>query len=222
MNGDPGYSIHEGVFDPLEMIAAIEAFCETELQRTKAGVRHVLNLPIVRMLANDHRLLEIAVSFLGPAVVPFRATLFDKSSSSNWLVTWHQDPALPMRHRIDDGEWGPWSEKAGVLYAHAPAWALERVIALRVHLDDSRPTNGPLRVLPDTHRRGVLSDDQIHQLARERTPIDCCAPMGSVVAMRPLTVHASSKSTDNYTRRVLHVEYAASLRVGPGVALAIA
>ena len=34
--------------------------------------------------------------FVGPAQ-PFRATLFDKSASANWLVVWHQDTALPMR-----------------------------------------------------------------------------------------------------------------------------
>ena len=91
----------------------------------------------MRALSGDPRMLEIAGEFVGPAPVAFRATLFDKSPGANWLVAWHQDTALPLRQRIEHAEWGPWSVKAGVLYAHAPAWALEQVIALRVSLDDS-------------------------------------------------------------------------------------
>ena len=52
--------------------------------------------------------------------IAFRATLFDKSPVANWLVVWHQDTALPLRHHVAEPGWGPWSTKAGVLYAHAP------------------------------------------------------------------------------------------------------
>jgi len=116
-------------------------------------------------------MLGIAREFVGPKAGAFRATLFDKSPTANWLVVWHQDTALPLRARVEHDEWGPWSTKAGVLYAHAPAWALEQVVALRVRLDDSSMTNGPLRVLPDTHRGGVYSDEQIEQLARSTSPL---------------------------------------------------
>ena len=95
---------------------------------------------------------------------------------------------------MESAEWGPWSTKAGLLYAHAPAWALEHVVALRVSLDDSSADNGPLRVLPDTHRAGVLTDVHIERLAREVAPVTCIAALGSVVAIRPLIVHASSKA----------------------------
>jgi ectoine hydroxylase-related dioxygenase (phytanoyl-CoA dioxygenase family) len=154
--------------------------------------------------------------------VPFGATLFDKSPDANWLVVWHQDTALPLQQSIDDREWGPWSTKAGVLYAHAPAWALDQVVALRVNLDESRRTNGPLRVLPNTHRGGVLSDDEIHELARTINAIDCVAESGGVVAMRPLTIHASPKPIDDQPRRVLHIEYAATLTPAPSIELALA
>ena len=164
--------------------------------------------------------MAIAAQFVGPAPVAFRATLFDKSPAANWLVAWHQDTALPLRSRTDDPAWGPWSTKAGVLYAHAPASALEQVIQLRVHLDDSTAANGPLRVLPRTHLQGVLSEESIGQLAREIPAIDCVAVSGGVVAMRPLVVHASSKSIDDRPRRVLHIEYAEAISLG-GAELAV-
>jgi ectoine hydroxylase-related dioxygenase (phytanoyl-CoA dioxygenase family) len=112
-------------------------------------------------------------------------------------------------------------DESGVLYAHAPAWALERVVALRVSLDDSTGTNGPLRVLPNTHRGGVFTDEHIARLAKAATPVDCLVPSGGVAVMRPLTIHASSKSVDAQPRRVLHIEYAAAVSLGTGIELAI-
>ena len=218
---DDGYCIYPRVFQRSEMVSVIEALAAASVERTKAGARRVLSVPAVRDLASDSRLLRIAGEFVGPTPFAFRATLFDKSPVANWLVAWHQDTALPLRHRHTEPGWGPWSAKAGVLHAHAPGWALERVVALRVSLDDSTATNGPLRVLPNTHHSGVLTDDQISALARATTHIDCIALSGDIVAMRPLTIHASSKSVDSQPRRVLHIEYAATVRLGPHIELAV-
>jgi hypothetical protein len=99
--------------------------------------------PAVSRVAIDSRLLAIARAFLGTNPIPYRATLFDKSTAQNWLVPWHQDTALPLSERRDVQGWGPWSIKAGITYAHAPATALSRVIALRLHFDDSRRQRPP-------------------------------------------------------------------------------
>jgi Phytanoyl-CoA dioxygenase (PhyH) len=221
MSGEDGYGIHQGVFSSGEANEVARALARADVRQTKAGARHVLANAAVRAVAGDPRMLAIAAPYVGRGATPFRATLFDKSPAANWLVVWHQDTALPLRERIDDPQWGPWSTKERVLYAHAPAWALEQVIALRVSLDDSTLSNGPLRVLPGTHLDGVLSDEQIGQLARTRVPADCVAAAGGVVAMRPLTVHASSKAAGGGRRRILHIEYAASLDFGRGIALAV-
>ena len=177
---------------------------------------------VVATVARDRRMLAVARSVLGDAAFPFRATLFDKSSCANWLVVWHQDTALPIRTRLDAGGWGPWSVKDGVSYARAPARALEHILALRLHLDDSTEQNGALRVLPGTHNRGVLSDEEVERLSRELRAEDCIASQGSVLVMRPLLIHSSSKSQNDFPRRVLHIEYAASASVGDGLELAIA
>jgi ectoine hydroxylase-related dioxygenase (phytanoyl-CoA dioxygenase family) len=177
--------------------------------------------PAVRRIAQDLRMMQIAARWLDGDPVPFKATLFDKSSAQNWLVAWHQDTSLPLVARTDASGWGPWSVKRDVLYAKAPATALSRVIALRIQLDDSRLDNGPLRVLPNTHARGILSDEDIQRLVTEAEPVDCVAAAGSVVAMRPLLLHASSKATSAHPRRVLHIEYADSVAIGDGLELAI-
>jgi ectoine hydroxylase-related dioxygenase (phytanoyl-CoA dioxygenase family) len=210
------------VFSSDEVARLLDALALAGITRTRAGARHLLSQAAVAAVANDPRLLRIAHEFLRAEPFAFRATLFDKSAAANWLVAWHQDTALPLRERRDVPGWGPWSVKAGVHYAHAPAAALERVVALRLHLDDSTTENGPLRVLPETHTRGVLSDAELAALAVRIAPIECTARRGGVVAMRPLLVHASSKSSAlGQPRRVLHIEYAAAATLAPGLALAI-
>lgn len=218
---DRGYSITEPIFSQLEMERVCRAVAAADLPRTKAGVRHALRVHAVRALAEHPALLALAAEFIGEKPIPFRGTLFNKSAASNWLVAWHQDTALPLNRRVADTSWGPWSVKGGVLHAIAPGAVLQTIVALRVHLDDSTETNGPLRVLPGTHKSGVLPHAEIQQLADAITPVTCGVAVGGVVAMRPLVVHASSKAVDDQPRRVLHIEYATSVHLGPGLELAV-
>jgi hypothetical protein len=217
-----GFQIVPAVLDRSEAAVIADALHREPLERSRAGARHLMRSPVVRQLALDPRLMTIAARFLGTTAEPFRATLFDKSPARNWLVVWHQHTSLPLLERRNVPGWGPWSVKAGVTYVQAPAAALSRVIALRVHLDDSRADNGPLRVLPGTHTMGVLSDAEVGRLARDIPSVDCVIPVGGVVAMRPLLIHASSKAECDHPRRVLHIEYAGSLQMGDGLELAIA
>src|SRR5215475_11176260 len=217
-----GFWIEDEVFSDRECDDLIEAAPLGMQGRSRAGARHLMAVPAIEAAAKDERLLRIARRALGDGAVPYRATLFDKSATANWLVVWHQDKALPLESRNDSAEWGPWSMKAGIRYAHAPAWALSRVLALRVHLDASTGENGPLRVIPGSHLAGVLSDDEILGLARTRENIEVLGPRGGVLEMRPLLVHSSSKARDAEPRRVLHIEYADTLDLKPGLRLAIA
>jgi ectoine hydroxylase-related dioxygenase (phytanoyl-CoA dioxygenase family) len=217
-----GFWIEDGVFSDRECNDLIEAAPLGLQGRSRAGARHLMAVPAIDAAAKDERLLRIARRALGDSAVPFRATLFDKSAMANWFVVWHQDTALPLESRNDSAEWGPWSLKAGLLYAHAPAWALSRVLALRISLDASTNENGPLRVVPGSHLAGVLSDDEILGLARTHENIEALVPRGGVLAMRPLLVHSSSKARSGEPRRVLHLEYADALDLKPGLRLAIA
>jgi len=217
---DQGFAIIPDVLTLDDFDSLIGKISEPGVQRSRAGVRHAMKLPCVNVLARNERLLAMARKILGNDALPYKATIFDKSSTANWLVVWHQDTALPLKHRRDVREWGPWSVKEGVTYAHAPAKALSKILALRVHLDDSTPENGPLRVLPGTHVFGVLTDNAIHDLSTQIQSVDCPVPRGGVLAMRPLIVHASSKSHTDRPRRVLHIEYAETAMIADGLELA--
>lgn len=217
-----GFAILPALFSPEQVDRLSAEIYELSPQRSRAGVRHAMRLAPVAAIAGNHLLAEIACEILGSKAFPFRATLFDKSSQSNWLVVWHQDTAVPIRERVEVPGWGPWSIKENIDYAHAPAGTLSQVLALRIHLDESSVENGSLRVLPRTHTLGVLSDDSIHDLAARITPVDCVVAKGGVVAMRPLLVHASSKSRSEMPRRVLHIEYAANASIAAPLRLTIA
>jgi ectoine hydroxylase-related dioxygenase (phytanoyl-CoA dioxygenase family) len=217
-----GFVVTPPLLTSLEIETLATALTQPSVSRSRAGVRHALGLDEVASLARDSRLLSIATEILGAGAFPYHATLFDKSPTSNWLVVWHQDTALPLRERQELPGWGPWSVKEGVNYAHAPASALRQVVALRVHLDDSTEHNGPLRVLPRSHTRGVLSDEEIERLVPETAPVECVVRRGGILAMRPLLIHSSSKSQDDSPRRVVHIEYAASMFPAEGLELAVA
>lgn len=222
MTFDPGYSVYESILTSIDCDSLINALGSSISNRSRAGARHLMSTVQVSELARDSRLVEIAARMLGRIGVPYRATLFEKTGRANWLVVWHQDTALPLRESFDAPDWGPWSTKAGITYAHAPAWALSRIVALRVHLDASTLENGPLRVIPGSHNQGVLTDDELSAIYRREPHVSCLVPRGGVLAMRPLLMHASSKARSDEPRRVLHIEYADSLDLDEGITLAVA
>ena len=112
------------------------------------------------------------------------------------------------------------SGKNGVRYAHAPAWALQRIVALRLHIDACTEHNGPLRVIPGSHKAGLLSDQEVLKYAASGEAATCLLDRGGILGMRPLLIHASSRATTADPRRVLHIEYSDSLDLEPGIRLA--
>jgi len=197
------FALYEDVLSHEECDSLLESLSSPTVKRGRAGARHLLAVPQVASLAGHPRLLDIAQQALCSQAFPFRVTLFEKSGRANWLVVWHQDTALPLKNKFDAHDWGPWSEKEGIAYAHAPAWALSQVVALRIHLDPSTNENGPLRVVPHSHTLGVLTDDAIAETVKKHGFIECNIGKGGVLVMRPLLIHSSSKTRANASRRVL-------------------
>ncbi len=216
-----GYCLYDSVLSDSECDGLLTALAECRKQRSRAGVRHLMSILEVAALASDTRLLQIARQSLDGNAVAYRATLFEKSGRANWLIYWHQDTALPLQSRFMADDWQGWSTKQGILYAHAPAWALSRIVALRIHLDASTNDNGALRVVPGSHRFGVLSDEEISRFDKQQAA-ECFVARGGVLAMRPLLLHASSKARLDIPRRVLHIEYADALELKPSICLAVA
>jgi ectoine hydroxylase-related dioxygenase (phytanoyl-CoA dioxygenase family) len=136
--------------------------------------------------------------------------LFDKTPDANWKVAWHQDLTIAVRERIDVPGYGPWSVKGGVVHVQPPTAVLEQMLAVRVHVDACGPENGPLRVLPGSHREGRLSQSEVDLRVKEGEPVRCAIARGGVLAFRPLLLHSSSQAAEPARRRVVHFEFAAA------------
>lgn len=193
---------------------AIDAAAQKELLSTLgpvvgAGRRGLLSFPAVAAVARLPRLLDLIRPHLPAEPFPVRAIYFDKSPEANWLVVWHQDVTLALRSRVEVPGLGPWSTKDGIPHAQAPAELLEQMLTIRLHLDDADESNGALRVLPGSHRLGRLSSERIRELCAQHSDFVCAASAGAALLMRPLLLHASSRSTSARHRRILHIEYAA-------------
>lgn len=181
--------------------------------RRPAGIRALSAKSVVfRELIESHEFRAIAAGVLGPACFPVRTILFDKTPDANWDVPWHQDATIAVASRPDNladaPGFGPWSIKEGVHHVQPPAGVLERMLTLRLHLDDCPEDNGALRVVPGSHAHGFIDEGAIKREECEARSRTLAVPAGGLVVMRPLTLHASRKATRPAHRRVVHVEFA--------------
>ncbi|MFL5385530.1 MAG: phytanoyl-CoA dioxygenase family protein [Longimicrobiaceae bacterium] len=195
------------------LLGALEEADGAEGVRRRESVYAIRNLleavPAVAELARSPEVRALVEPVLGTGAFAVRGILFDKTPDANWKVAWHQDLTIAVRERREVAGFGPWSEKAGVVHVQPPAAVLERMVTVRLHLDPCGPENGPVQVIPGSHRAGRLSADEVQRWRAERAPEAACIGVGGVLLMRPLLLHASSPSTLPAHRRVIHLEFAA-------------
>lgn len=183
---------------------------QSERRGSVYAARNLLaTVPAVARLACSPELRSVIGPVLGRAAFPVRAILFDKVSGANWRVGWHQDQIIPVAARKEVPGFSAWSIKENVPHVRPPAAVLERMLSLRIHLDDCPGTNGALRVIPGSHANGILDEEQIKRISAEVQPITCEVKRGDVLAMRPLLLHSSAPASEPSHRRVIHLEYAA-------------
>ena len=190
----------------LSQIQLSEAVARTDaLNLRSAGTRNLLDHGWCRVLAHALRDRLVSDGLLHRSVAAVLCIFFEKTPTRNWKVGLHQDLSIPVDRRVGDLRLGAWSEKEGQLFVQAPDELLRQMLAVRLHLDDCAMDNGPLRVLPGSHHRGRLNASGVADCAVTFDRVDCVANAGELLLMRPLLLHASSKSKRPDTRRrVLH------------------
>lgn len=161
-------------------------------------------------LARDPKIRDLATLCLGGEPILVRAILFDKITTANWQLKWHQDRMIPVRRRVETPGYTSWSTKEGVIHTQPPESVLQAMVSLRIHLDDCGEENGPMRVLPGSHASGKLSQAELADWLLRISPVPCLGPAGTVIAFRPLLVHSSQRAFAPGHRRVLHLEFAAT------------
>jgi hypothetical protein len=203
-----GYLLIEGLFGPESIETLKIAFADADMARSERGgetfgARNILAMPEVSEVASDPALHGV----LGKGFKAVRGIFFDKTPGANWPVAWHQDLSLALRERRDVEGWGNWTVKRGITHVQAPTAVLDRMVTIRLHLDDCGDDNGPLRVIDGSHRAGILSRMEIIRRTQESERI-ITAKAGDALFMKPLILHASSPATAPSHRRVLHLEFA--------------
>ncbi|TGD79567.1 phytanoyl-CoA dioxygenase family protein [Hymenobacter wooponensis] len=212
-----GHATLLGVFSPEEvsgLVHTIEAAKTSSANFRRSqdvfAIRNLLGeIPQLREQLLTPKLRAVLAT-LFPDARPHltKAIYFDKPAGSNWLVAWHQDVMISVNHRLELNGYGPWTSKGGDVTVLPPREILESIITVRLHLDDCDATNGALRVVPGSHRHGVILNDQ-HS---DYTPaaVTCEVEAGGLMLMQPLTLHASNRSTSARPRRVIHLEFSAA------------
>ena len=146
-----------------------------------------------------------AVQVLLPeSAVAVQCTLFAKCPERNWAVSPHQDLSIPVQARVASSQCIGWSEKEGELFVQPPIAVLERMVAIRLHVDACPAESGALRVTPGSHQDGRLNEAGVRRLIALRGEQVIPVARGGALVMRPLLLHASSKSSGDRPRRVLH------------------
>jgi ectoine hydroxylase-related dioxygenase (phytanoyl-CoA dioxygenase family) len=180
-----------------------------QLSETSHARRNLLSLPVVRELAAAASVRALAEAVLGKNCFAIKGTFFNKTQESNWKVAWYQDLTIMVRERKQIDGFGPWTVKEGIVHVQPTAAILKQTLAIRLHLDASESDNGPLRVIPGSHKEGRLSVDGISAYSKEVNVV-CTVPRGGALLMRPLLLHASSSCIKPKPRRVIHLEFASA------------
>ena len=152
--------------------------------------------PIFHEFQRDSNLPDIAADLLGPDV-RFRENMINiKWSGGGQEVKWHQDfPFYPLTNRA--------------------------VGQFLICLDDVGPEQGPLQVVPGSHRGpiydhydsddnwlGFIEDEKLKE-AKLDTAVDLTGPAGTVSVHHCCALHASRPNLSTKGRPVLIITYAA-------------
>jgi ectoine hydroxylase-related dioxygenase (phytanoyl-CoA dioxygenase family) len=124
-------------------------------------------------------------------------------------VPWHQDLTIAVNEKRETEGFTAWTRKAVIQHVQPPLEILEKMITLRFHLDDAEETNGALKVIPKSHKKGRLSAEEIKFRRQANETRVCSVKKGDCLIMRPLILHSSSAAATPKNRRVIHFEFSA-------------
>lgn len=223
-----GYTILPNVFSNQEVAHVVrsleEVFCgrsgeEASIRSDEGSIyaaRNVLNLwPEAADVWRVAPLMDCLAAVLGPSFGLVRILFFDKPPRQSWTLPWHKDLTIAVRdNRLPSQEFAKPTRKAGVPHVEAPRAILDSMLTVRIHLDEATEENGPLKVVPGSHRTGKSLTLDV------RPPVCVLAQCGDVLLMRPLLAHCSGKSHPGTQRhrRILHLEFASSPELPDGYA----
>ncbi|MCB5181251.1 phytanoyl-CoA dioxygenase family protein [Streptomyces antimicrobicus] len=164
---------------------------------------------LCRRLVRLPALLGLAEELLGEPVYVYQFKVNMKQPKEGVAWPWHQDYSF---------------------WHHEDGMAADRAVNIAIHLDEVHEKNGPLRIIPRTHRLGLLDervgagggdwhdhvsadleytvpDGIADALADEHGVVHATGPAGSLYAFHPTLVHSSTDNLSEDRRALLLVTY---------------
>lgn len=205
---DEGFILAKNFISQERIAVILREMESSSFNPNTSGIRHIhKKLPSVAQYSKSDEFAAVSKNYLNPQHSLVRSILFNKTPEANWYVTWHQDKTVAVTEKFDDPEWKTWSIKENILHVQPPLAVLDSMVTIRIHLDETTRNNGCLKIIPASHKYGILSQDRIDELIAKGESVYCEAQAGDALIMRPHLLHSSSKSIDSSNRRVLHLEF---------------
>jgi ectoine hydroxylase-related dioxygenase (phytanoyl-CoA dioxygenase family) len=143
------------------------------------------------LLARDARVLDIVEDLIGPNILLYYSMLMMKPPQEGFTAPWHQDMAFFTHDQAD-------------------------LLACQVYIDDSTIENGCLRIVPGSHKLGLLNhyrDGRFTGIVQGDTSAfdaqEVTVPIraGGIVLWHALTLHSSHANRSARPRRAIVFEY---------------
>ncbi|WP_312186283.1 phytanoyl-CoA dioxygenase family protein [Sphingobacterium sp.] len=208
-----GFTIIEDIFNQKEisqLIAVIEredTSRDTFRQSSDLfAIRQVLKeIPGLNTIIFNQNFSMLIRRLFGMDYFVVKSIYFDKPSTSNWYVSYHQDLTISVDKKVDTAGFNNWTIKQNQYAVQPPLEILENIFTIRIHLDDTSVENGALNIIAGSHNVGLYRPETIDwSKERERS---CPVSAGGIMIMKPLLLHSSKRTSNNKRRRVIHIEF---------------
>ncbi|MDQ7249055.1 phytanoyl-CoA dioxygenase family protein [Dongia sedimenti] len=199
---DPGYRLLRRVFDRAEITALAPVLAR--IPSSAAGRRWAGHELVALLQSPPMQPILRKLAELLPDMAILRAVAFRKDADANWFVPAHQDRSIPVPSVALPPGFDHVTRKPDGWQAEAPVALLAKMRNCRIFVDRATIEDGPLEVLPGSHRRGRIEQAEIPTIAGHWVPL--IGEVGDAVILSPLLLHRSRRATDPSGRRVLQLE----------------
>jgi ectoine hydroxylase-related dioxygenase (phytanoyl-CoA dioxygenase family) len=191
----------DGFVERARAVTAHDAIYDLEDSHTPAQprVRRIkaphLHHPAYAALVRHPKIIAVLASLWGPDIRFDTAKLNMKSAGYGAAVEWHQDWAF-YPHTNDD------------------------LAAVGVMMDDMEPANGPLLIIPGSHKAPIFDHHFEGKFCGAMDPtkrevdytkaVALTGPAGSITVHHVRAVHGSAPNTSNRERRLLLFQFRAA------------
>lgn len=207
-----GFSIVDGIYNDEEIDSILNSISNADQTNTTFrksadlfAIRQVVKeIPELLPIVFNDNLQNLISNILGNDYFIVKSIYFDKPKNSNWYVAYHQDLTISVDKKAEIENFVNWTKKQNQFAVQPPVSILENIVTLRIHLDETNSENGALKVIENSHSKGIYRPENINW--ENEKEVTCNVAKGGIMLMKPLLLHSSGRTTNNEKRRVIHIE----------------